>query len=534
MKNIKIITVILATLFAATGLYAQNAIPPYRPLSDFGYKPKEYMQYNFVERKELYIGKPLSKLLQDLEVPIISFSDISHGTVMEDVGIEFFFESGEVISYRTLFSQRDIPFHQRKYPLSFEIIFEDAISGHITERRRLRYGNNWHIINAAFYGEQIVRDISISGENPSDLPPLPADFFDDSDITPCCAPRKVPVPQEDAHLNAEIKERLVLIDELQRPPCSVSEVRIPCNALNQDNCNKVNRFACWNVEDTVFYYRGQAYRGKLQKSVLVQMHIGNQADSVSLNKMFDLAKNTFVPQSVLLRSYFSANYTKYPDGQPKAYHFGERSLLRERGVLWYPDAYDRTSQLFSQFIETIPASRYDFYKFKAPSGYQLYQFLRSRRHQGIPTNLEDAFFIAYDGSVYNLRVNKKMYKHGQYYNQSSGLVADLTNAIAFMEESAKLFYPPKDERDSMYLKWGFIAGGLLYDEFVDAFYYFYNEGRRFSKDDAYVSALAYILEPRGFEIYRRAPGETDFKRYNTTVVHNERGNIINFNATVWE
>ena len=171
MKTIKRITTILATLFAAMGLYAQSSVQPYRPLSDFEYRPKEYLQHNFVERKEFYVGKPFSELLKDLEVPIIHFWDINRGRVMEDIGIELFFENRDVTSYRIR--------QQRVVSLSLVIYFEDAVSGAITHRRLQLYGDNWHIINAAFYGERVVRDISVWGENPSDLQPLPDDFFDE-------------------------------------------------------------------------------------------------------------------------------------------------------------------------------------------------------------------------------------------------------------------------------------------------------------------------------------------------------------------
>lgn len=91
----------------------------------------------------------------------------------------------------------------------------------------------------------------------------------------------------------------------------------------------------------------------------------------------------------------------------------------------------------------------------------------------------------------------------------------------------------KDLEANQSLHWGFIDGGRIQEKFLDAFHRLYNEGSHFSKDDAYIAAFAYILEGRSISIYRRAPNESEWKRYNTTPLTNGRM-ITGFRSTVWK
>lgn len=62
---------LLFFLFALTcyGASAQE----YRSMAEFGTDEAAYMRYNFIDRQDRYIGKPLSDLLADYELPLVVF-----------------------------------------------------------------------------------------------------------------------------------------------------------------------------------------------------------------------------------------------------------------------------------------------------------------------------------------------------------------------------------------------------------------------------------------------------------------------------
>lgn len=63
MKKILILVFALACYKAS----AQD----YRPLAEFGDNKIDYLQYNFIDRKDQYLGKPFGSLLNDYELPLV-------------------------------------------------------------------------------------------------------------------------------------------------------------------------------------------------------------------------------------------------------------------------------------------------------------------------------------------------------------------------------------------------------------------------------------------------------------------------------
>jgi hypothetical protein len=515
MKTLKKITIImLANLFAVCSLYTQggeiwNVIPddnggvyqlpvidpaglskPYRPLSDFGYSPKEYLHYNFEERKIHYVGDSLSKLLKDLELPVKFVWDIQNGEhiVQADYSrVRLFFETERATMYR-MGPQDD-------FPLELVIDWEEDIPYQAISKRSQLYGNNWNPINERFYGEQIVKDVRVFGKNPSDMPPFPD--LDKGETTPCCAPEPIT-----AHTNTERIEREAVSNELNRL-LGLMDKADPHRFLKSE-----------------------------KKSPPENRYYSAPDDNIRLNDMFDIAKNSNLVFSTFVRESAASYAVPY---------FVQRTVL-EQGAARHP--YGQAGALSNSVtLQTIPVSPYGNYTYKAPTGLDLVDFVYNYTYISSATALaadyfKTAFFIAYDGSVYALRrtdevVDKvdparKNLPERHYQNL---LFEDLF-IIKDTWYSRYLLIPQKDS-ENLSLKWGFINEAYIQEEFLDAFYRLYNEGSHFSKDDAYIAAFAYILEGRGLAIYRRAPGATEWKRYNTTPVENG-GKTTGFRSTVWQ
>ena len=76
----KIIISVLLSMFLIN-LHAQNALP-YKSLSDFKNDTTAFINYNFIDRAEQYIGKTLEFIVRDLQIPVkrvyMSLADEEH------------------------------------------------------------------------------------------------------------------------------------------------------------------------------------------------------------------------------------------------------------------------------------------------------------------------------------------------------------------------------------------------------------------------------------------------------------------------
>ncbi len=68
----KLLTFLL--VLSSYGAAAQE----YRPMAEFGTDTIAYMQYNFIDRQDQYIGKPLAVLLNDYELCLMINSSQSY------------------------------------------------------------------------------------------------------------------------------------------------------------------------------------------------------------------------------------------------------------------------------------------------------------------------------------------------------------------------------------------------------------------------------------------------------------------------
>jgi hypothetical protein len=161
-----IMTLLIAVAIVACSTYkSASGNKPYRPLKSFNLDTMAYLKYNFEERKAAYIGKPLSELLKDCELPVKSFLSGANGEIIQVDMTTLFFEPERISSYRAYQGQDDPRINiDWRTPLSE---FERA-------RLYRLYGSDWSVPqNRAFHESAIIGDIDVRGKNFSELPPLP-------------------------------------------------------------------------------------------------------------------------------------------------------------------------------------------------------------------------------------------------------------------------------------------------------------------------------------------------------------------------
>jgi hypothetical protein len=123
---------------------------PYRPFAAFKGDTLQYLQYNFVERKDQYQGKKLEVLLNDLEFNIKYLYQggfANDQTKGQDMTISFY--DAETHDDRSLRGYK-------LYVLGF--LFDAPFS--ITELDKIdkKYGYNWTKHHYDFFKNQVVKD----------------------------------------------------------------------------------------------------------------------------------------------------------------------------------------------------------------------------------------------------------------------------------------------------------------------------------------------------------------------------------------
>ncbi len=136
-------------LFTVCNLHSQGETKAYKALKDFDFKVADYIKYNFEERKEYYIGKPLSVLFKDCEVPIKSTIEAGCDGVVGICRVLLLFESKIIWA---------------NDPPTIRVNWQDALSPIARDVS--------HAEKMALFSKQIVTDVRAFGKNFSELPPM--------------------------------------------------------------------------------------------------------------------------------------------------------------------------------------------------------------------------------------------------------------------------------------------------------------------------------------------------------------------------
>jgi hypothetical protein len=127
----------------------------YKSLTDFKGDTLKYLTYNLIERKNVYLGKPLSLLINDLDPGVKSSAyspywdsnnqqdKVNHVTLYLD-------ESNTVL----------VKLYKKKKPIAITITIEPAILLKTVEDSDLSK-SNWGTKDFAFWGKYIVKDVYV-------------------------------------------------------------------------------------------------------------------------------------------------------------------------------------------------------------------------------------------------------------------------------------------------------------------------------------------------------------------------------------
>ncbi len=168
MKKILFFALALfSTVVCATGMMASNENPNYVPFARFNNDTLAYVKANFENNKDFYIGKPVSVLLNDFEIPVLSGnSSPSFRVYFNDVRL--FFVGYEQRRNECASIVCTVSFTQ-EYPdvELIEQLYESIIPGFSEQPARLLEPGeaniyDWTPKHAAFYGSRIIKDIEIT------------------------------------------------------------------------------------------------------------------------------------------------------------------------------------------------------------------------------------------------------------------------------------------------------------------------------------------------------------------------------------
>jgi hypothetical protein len=127
--------------------------PNYKSLQKFEGDTLKYLQTNFLlTNKDFYKGKPLSILLNDLEVEVKAYSGAS--------GWDLNFKESLILSFYSR-KQEKIKIKEKKNPLVLTIDWEVPLPQEkVVELLRKNQGR-WTEEEKNYYGQQIIKDIGM-------------------------------------------------------------------------------------------------------------------------------------------------------------------------------------------------------------------------------------------------------------------------------------------------------------------------------------------------------------------------------------
>jgi hypothetical protein len=126
---------------------------PYKPFTEFKGDTLQYLQYNFIERKDQYEGKKLEVLLKDLEFNIkFSFPGYlgNDASKSDDVSIAFY----DIDTYST---KREN--NEKLCVMSFK--WKEPIMATDVDKLRAEYGREWTTHHQKLYGKQVISDVYV-------------------------------------------------------------------------------------------------------------------------------------------------------------------------------------------------------------------------------------------------------------------------------------------------------------------------------------------------------------------------------------
>jgi len=131
-------------------LLMDTVCPPYRMLADIK-DTAAYVSYNFEKRKACYLRKPLTILLNDLELPVRGYHNIDAvGTSIVPETYLFFYDNSTRLHKVKARQQMVILLISWKNPLDFNLTQE-----------LFKHNPQWTSEAVNYYGGQMIGDVSV-------------------------------------------------------------------------------------------------------------------------------------------------------------------------------------------------------------------------------------------------------------------------------------------------------------------------------------------------------------------------------------
>lgn len=126
----------------------------YKPFSEFKGDTMQYLNYNFVEHKDHYIGKPFSVLYNDLEFPVKSSTGgYDPRNSLSSPSISLYFVDDNAVSYRI---------NNDADPLYSVIVsWEKPVSADALFKLDMANNLNWSPKHEIFLNGEIIKDVGV-------------------------------------------------------------------------------------------------------------------------------------------------------------------------------------------------------------------------------------------------------------------------------------------------------------------------------------------------------------------------------------
>lgn len=127
--------------------------PNYKELKDFQGDTLKYLQTNFLEHKDMYIGKPLDSLLNNLEIDIKAYSNTYNSKNLN-------LSPDLILSFYSRYEEK-IKIKNKKNPLVLTVQWEVALpQDKIIELAR-KNGGKWTVEEKNYYGQNTIKEIGM-------------------------------------------------------------------------------------------------------------------------------------------------------------------------------------------------------------------------------------------------------------------------------------------------------------------------------------------------------------------------------------
>ena len=127
--------------------------PNYKPLNEFRGDTLKYLQTNFLEHQDFYIGKPLNVLLDDLEIDIKYSTpgvNANNMDISPDLSLNFYSQK-----------EKEIKIKNKKNPLVLYVVWEIPLPDEkVTFLIRKNQGL-WTEDEKKYYGQHIIKEIGM-------------------------------------------------------------------------------------------------------------------------------------------------------------------------------------------------------------------------------------------------------------------------------------------------------------------------------------------------------------------------------------